>query len=86
LKEQGYSPKFHFVWSHGCSGQFKFAKTWYFGFQYPSLKIFDDLPIGCEIIWNFFAIGYGKGEVDGAKTLLKREVRKEYIKRQGKKL
>jgi hypothetical protein len=38
------------------------------------------------MIWNFFAIGHGKGEVDGARTLLKREVRKEQIKPQGKTL
>jgi hypothetical protein len=29
------------------------------------------------MVWSFFATGHGKGEVDGAGDLLKREVRKE---------
>ncbi len=45
--------------------------------QCPSL-IFHDLPIGCEMAWNFFAIGHGKWEVDGVEKLLKREVWKEH--------
>jgi hypothetical protein len=53
--------------------------------QCPSL-IFDDLPIGCEIVCNFFAIGHGKWEVDGVEKSLKREVWKEHIKSQGQKL
>jgi hypothetical protein len=36
--------------------------------------------------WNFFATGHGKGEVDGAGALLKREVRKEQMKPHGLKL
>ncbi len=32
------------------------------------------------MIWNYFYIGHGKGEVDGAGALLKREIRKEHIK------
>ncbi len=38
------------------------------------------------MIWNFFATCYGKGEVNGARALLKWEVQKEQIKPQGKKL
>jgi len=38
------------------------------------------------MIWNFFAMGHGKGEVDGTWALLKQEVQKEQIKPQGKKL
>jgi hypothetical protein len=38
------------------------------------------------MIWNFFVIGHGKGEVDGYRALLKRELRKEQIKPHGKKL
>jgi hypothetical protein len=30
--------------------------------------------------WNFFASSHGKGEVDNASVLLKREVHKEQIK------
>jgi hypothetical protein len=36
--------------------------------------------------WNFFAMGHGKGEVDGIGALLTWEVQKEQIKPQGKKL
>jgi hypothetical protein len=86
LKKQGCSPKFHFVWSNGCNGQFKPIKALYFVFRYPSLTISNDLLIGCEMIWNFFATSHGKGEVDGARTLLRKEVKKEHIKLQGKKL
>jgi hypothetical protein len=32
------------------------------------------------MIWNYFAIGHGKGEVDDIRALLKREFRKEQIK------
>jgi hypothetical protein len=41
---------------------------------------------GCQMIWNFFATGHGKREVDGTGVLLKWEVHKEQIKPQGKKL
>jgi hypothetical protein len=50
------------------------------------LTIFDDLLNGCEMIWNFFTTSHGKGELDGARALLKREIKKEQIKLQGKKL
>jgi hypothetical protein len=36
--------------------------------------------------WNFFATGHGKGEVDGAGALFKREVHKEQIKPDGVRL
>jgi hypothetical protein len=29
------------------------------------------------MIWNFFAMGHGKGEVDGTWALLKQEVQKK---------
>jgi hypothetical protein len=38
---------------------------------------------GCQFIWNYFASGHGKGEVDGAGALLKRELRKEQMKPDG---
>jgi hypothetical protein len=31
------------------------------------------------MLWNYFVIGHGKGEVDGVGALLKRELRKEKI-------
>ncbi len=39
-------------------------------------------PLGCQILWNYFATRHGKGEVDGAGALLKREFCKEQIKPQ----
>jgi len=38
------------------------------------------------MIWNFFATGHGKGEVDGSRVLLKRELRQEQINPHGQKL
>ena len=38
------------------------------------------------MVRNFFATDQGKGEVDGARTLLKQEVRCEQIKPQGSKI
>ncbi len=74
LKEQGCSPKYHFVWSNRCSGQFKSTRIWYFVFQYLSLTTSNDFPTGCKRTWNFSAMGHGKWEVDGARVLLKRKV------------
>jgi hypothetical protein len=36
--------------------------------------------------WNYFATGHGKGEVNGAAALLKREIQKEQIKPNAQKL
>jgi hypothetical protein len=38
------------------------------------------------MLWSFFAIGHGKGEVDGARALLKHEIKKEQLKLVGRKL
>jgi len=32
------------------------------------------------MVWNYFAIGHGKGKVDGTSVLLKQEFQKEQIK------
>jgi hypothetical protein len=77
LIRQGCFINFHFVWSDGYSGQFKSARAWYFMARYPSLIVSNNLPNGCEMVWNFFATCHGKGGVDGARVLLKREVQKE---------
>jgi hypothetical protein len=85
MKGQDFTPKNHIVWSDGCSGQFKSARAWYFISRYPSLTITDGiLPEGCQMLWNYFASGHGKGEVDGAGALCKREVRKEQLKVHGR--
>jgi hypothetical protein len=73
-------PKCHVVWSHGCSGQFKFARCWYFLLWYHNMTICEQHLFGCQMVWNYFYSGHGKGEVDGARALLKREVHKKQIK------
>jgi hypothetical protein len=61
------------VWLDGCSRQFKSARAWYFvSYKYPSVTILSQGNMeGCQMIWNFFATGHGKGEVDGVGVLLK---------------
>jgi hypothetical protein len=86
LQDQGYSPTKHIVWNDGCSRLFKSNKAWYFLSCYLSLTAFESLPFGCYMIWNFFATRHGKGEVDGSRVLLKRELKKERIKPHGQKL
>jgi hypothetical protein len=36
--------------------------------------------------WNYFALGHGKGEVDGAGALCKREIWKEQLRPNARKL
>lgn len=86
LKLEGIHPTNHIVWSDGCSGQFKSARAWYFVSRFPSLTVDSNLPEGCQMCWNYFASGHGKGEVDGAGVLLKRELYKEQIKPNGRQL
>jgi len=38
------------------------------------------------MIWNFFTTDHGKGEMDGAGTLFKHEVKKEQLKPRGQKI
>jgi hypothetical protein len=38
------------------------------------------------MFWNYFATRHGKGETDGASSLLERELHKEQIKTQGFKI
>lgn len=80
LQARGCSPSLHMVQSDGCSSQVKSTKAWYFVSQYPNLTITPHLLGGCQMEWNFFAIGHGKREVDGVGALLKCEIRKEQIK------
>ena len=70
----------HIVWSDGCSGQFKSSHAWYFISRYPNLTSGVSLNSGCQMCWNYFGSGHGKGEVDGAGALLKREIQKEQMK------
>ena len=48
--------------------------------RYPSLTCFAGLPQGCNLTWNFFAFGHGKGKVDSAGELCKHEIRIEQMK------
>jgi hypothetical protein len=84
LSDQGCTPIEHIVWNNDCFEQFKSSRLWYFLSDYPSLTTFESCSSGCQMIWNFFAIGHGKGEVDGYGALLKREGKK--IKPLGQKL
>jgi len=77
LHGKGCFPNCHVVLSDGCSGQFKFARCWYFMPRYHNLTSCNELPHGCQLNWNYFATGHGKGEVDGVGVLLKREIKKE---------
>ena len=45
----------------------------YFVARYPGLTD------GCEMEWNFFGIGHGKGEWDGAGAVVKRALRNEQL-------
>ncbi len=64
------------MWTDGYLGEFKNTRAWYFVSRYLYLTTSNSNPIGCSLIRNFFAIGHGKGEVDGVGTLLKREIQK----------
>jgi hypothetical protein len=74
VKSQGFMPENHIVWSDGCSRQFKSARAWYFISHYPNLTSSTTMREGCQMVWNYFVLGHGKGEVDGAGALMKREV------------
>jgi hypothetical protein len=80
MKGQGRFPTHHVVWSNGVASQFKSARAWYFVARYSSLTCFAGLSHDCDLIWNFFASGHEKGEVDGAGALCKREIRSEQMK------
>jgi hypothetical protein len=41
---------------------------------------------GVYMIWNYFASGHGKGEIDGASALLKHEIHKEQFRPQAQNL
>jgi hypothetical protein len=86
VRSQGFSPSNHIVWSDGCSGQFKSSRAWYFISRYPNITSAGSLNSGCQMCWNYFGSGHGKEEVDGAGALLKREIRNEQMKVDGRKL
>ncbi len=74
------------MWTDGYLGQFKNVRAWYFLSRYFHLTTSIGNTSGCSLIWNFFATGHGKGEVDGAGALLKKEIFKKHIKLKGNKI
>lgn len=73
LVDSGFSPGEHWVFSDGCSAQFKCATAMYFVARYPLLTG------GCMMRWNFFESAHGKGEWDGAGAVVKRALGAEQI-------
>lgn len=73
LQDLGFTPKSHWVYSDGCSAQFKCATAMYFVARYPILTK------GCKMLWNFFETAHGKGEWDGAGAVVKRALTAEQI-------
>ncbi len=72
LQMQGCFSSQHVLWNDGYLRQFKNAKAWYFVSQYPSLTTYSSLLTSYQMLWNFFATGHDKGEVDGVGMLFKR--------------
>jgi hypothetical protein len=73
LEDSGFIPDEHWVYSDGCSAQFKCATAMYFVARYPMLTK------GCKMRWNYFETAHGKGEWDGAGAVVKRALSAEQI-------
>jgi hypothetical protein len=87
VRNEGFSPINHIIWSDGCSGQFESSHAWYFVSRYPNFTSSATLREGCQMSWNYFASGQGKGEeVEGAGALLKKAIQNEQMKPNGVKL
>lgn len=54
--------------------------VWYFLGKYNNFIVNPQVPIGYQVLWNYFTSGHGKGKVDEASALLKQELWKEQIK------
>ena len=68
LHESDFYSKQHWIWSDGCSNQFKSKVPWYYVSRYPALTN------GCVCVWSFFGSGHGKGLHDGARAVVKRYI------------
>jgi hypothetical protein len=73
-KQLGCFPLEHFIWSDGCSSQFKSSRAWFFVGRYPSLTSCAALLSCSQMTWNFFASGHGKGEMDVVRTFCKQKI------------
>ena len=80
LHDSGFYPKQHWIWSDGCSNQFKSKVPWYYVSRYPALTG------GCVCMWSFFGSGHGKGPHDGARAVVKRYIRTAQLDAMGPKL
>jgi hypothetical protein len=69
LKEREIIFDRHWIWSDGCAGQFKSARSFYW-----LCRLHKRLNI--THCWNFFETGDGKGEHDGAGACIKRALRR----------
>ena len=63
-KKNGVSFTEHWIWSDGCAGQFKSARSFYW-----LSHIHKETEI--RHTWSFFETGHGKGEHDGASACVK---------------
>ena len=69
IKDRGANFKEHWVWSDGCAGQFKSARSFFWLCRlHRNIKI--------RHTWSFFESGHGKGEHDGAGACIKRALRR----------
>jgi hypothetical protein len=75
--DSGVKPKQHWIWSDGCSSQFKSKVPWFFISRYP------DITGGCACLWSFFGSGHGKGPHDGAGAVVKRFIRQVQLDSHG---
>ena len=69
LKNRGITFNEHWIWSDGCVGQFKSARS----FLWLCCLHKETCIKHC---WNFFETGHGKGEHDGVGACIKRVLRR----------
>jgi len=69
LKNNGVSFTEHWIWSDGCAGQIKSARSFYWLSHLHK-------ETGIRHTWSFFETGHGKGEHDGAGACVKRALRR----------
>jgi len=65
ILDEGFSPRWDYVWSNGSTNQFKSSKPLYFVSRYPNMIG------GCKMMWSFFKNGHGKGPHDGVGVIIK---------------
>ena len=69
MLKRGVTVKEHWVWSYGCVGQFKSARSFFWLSRlHKTTKI--------RHTWNFFETGHGKAEHDGAGACVKYALRR----------